>query len=397
MPTLPIPKISVIIPSWNNQLQLISNLIEWNNQTIPSDQYEVIVIDDGSTPPVLDVYNDISKSKDIDISYILRFGKSNKSKGSGAGFARNTGAMAARGEYLLFVGDDCVPTSNLLSEIISEFETYPNIAAVQGLTVFHPRVYNDFIQWLDQTGMQANWASLKDEQGNWRKDASRFCLTTNYAIRRDIFDQFKFDNEFFKNAAWEDVSFGYRLAQVGFGTSFKPTAVNFHEHHYTMDTFYNRQHMVGRNMIYLFIRHPEMVSMIDTNEFKWAKSVNKEELKHLANSAFALPLAIDEKPSLQHKYGGAYLRYAMLSGFLDELKNVPEVSPLRFLLTAHSYKEQIMALAAMYGYRTENYGWFQHNLEWLRDISDHREDVITFVNEMEILWEGRDTEKTWEH
>ncbi|MCK5255047.1 MAG: glycosyltransferase family 2 protein, partial [Deltaproteobacteria bacterium] len=89
--------ISVIIPTYNRRHELEKLLHSLNRQTLPSSQFEIIVVDDGSTdgtPEVLDQFGDLIR--------LVKF-----EKNQGAIAARNHGASLATGEYLVFLdGDD---------------------------------------------------------------------------------------------------------------------------------------------------------------------------------------------------------------------------------------------------------------------------------------------------
>ncbi|MEL7038617.1 MAG: glycosyltransferase [Cyanobacteria bacterium J06592_8] len=112
------PKISVIIPAYNCEYyieQAVKSVLE---QTYT--EYEVIVIDDGSTDntaQVLQPYLDL-------IRYIYQANQ-------GAAKARNHGCQLAKGEYLAFLDGDDFFTSNKLAEQIQVFEKDSMIDLVQ--------------------------------------------------------------------------------------------------------------------------------------------------------------------------------------------------------------------------------------------------------------------------
>lgn len=91
-----IPRLSIIIPT-HNRHELVQRAVRSVIDALP-DESEVIVIDDGSDPPVRD-----SLAPWLDQSFfrLLRH-----EVPSGAARARNAGAMAAMGEILLFLDDD---------------------------------------------------------------------------------------------------------------------------------------------------------------------------------------------------------------------------------------------------------------------------------------------------
>ncbi len=98
--------LSIIIPSYNRA--------EFLNRTLHSvvsqltDQVEVIVIDDGSSPPSDSV---VSTFNDERIKYIFQ-------KNQGRGSARNKGIELAAGKYLHFLDDDDLLCPDFLANVI---------------------------------------------------------------------------------------------------------------------------------------------------------------------------------------------------------------------------------------------------------------------------------------
>lgn len=94
-----IPKISVIVPVYNCGKYLNQCLNSLKSQTFR--EFEVILVDDGSTDKSADIIKEFLKTDN-------RFTLIQKKNG-GAGESRNIGINASRGEYLAFVdGDDFV-------------------------------------------------------------------------------------------------------------------------------------------------------------------------------------------------------------------------------------------------------------------------------------------------
>ena len=91
------PKVSIIIPIYNNEKYLRECLDSVLNQTFQD--FEIISINDGSTDNSLKILEEYAK-KDSRIKIVTQENK-------GAGSARNEGLKLAKGEYLAFLdGDD---------------------------------------------------------------------------------------------------------------------------------------------------------------------------------------------------------------------------------------------------------------------------------------------------
>ena len=106
-----IPKISIILPTYNGSKYIRKSIDSCLNQTYKN--LELIIVDDGSsdkTPEIIKSY------KDIRIKYIRH--KKNK----GLPFALNTGFANATGEYLTWTSDD----NQYLPEAIEKMLSYLN-------------------------------------------------------------------------------------------------------------------------------------------------------------------------------------------------------------------------------------------------------------------------------
>jgi glycosyltransferase involved in cell wall biosynthesis len=91
-----VPRVSVIIPVFNRQGVLRRAVDSVLSQTFSD--YELIVVDDGSTEPIADVLSEAQGKVHL---RLLRH-----EKNRGAASARNTGAHAAEGRYLAFLDSD---------------------------------------------------------------------------------------------------------------------------------------------------------------------------------------------------------------------------------------------------------------------------------------------------
>ena len=91
--------ISIIIPVYNQAEHLSRCLDGIKNQSY--DNYEIIVVNDGSTDKIIDV---IGKFKHI-FSHKLTY---TEQKNRGAAVARNVGAKFAKGDYIIFCDADVV-------------------------------------------------------------------------------------------------------------------------------------------------------------------------------------------------------------------------------------------------------------------------------------------------
>ena len=111
------PKVSVIIPTYNSA-QFIAEALESVFVQTYKD-YEVIVVDDGST----DNTKEVLKPYMSKIRYIYK-------ENGGAASARNVGIKNARGEYIAFLDSDDLWLPEKLEKQMGYFEEHPQVDMV---------------------------------------------------------------------------------------------------------------------------------------------------------------------------------------------------------------------------------------------------------------------------
>jgi len=101
-------KASIVISTYNRH-ELLAQLLELlHAQELESDiPFEVLIVDDGSTDATKDVVAKYIKEKKY--TYDLRYFNTGLTNIFGAPIARNIGIKNARGKYVLFLDDDCMP------------------------------------------------------------------------------------------------------------------------------------------------------------------------------------------------------------------------------------------------------------------------------------------------
>ncbi len=121
------PFCSVIVPTYSRPKQLAACLTALSQLEYPADRFEVIVVDDGSTISPSDLVSSLSNR--INIRLIVQ-------RNGGPASARNMGAVEAKGEFLAFTDDDCLPASDWLTRLACRYLEGPE-KAIGGRTVNH--------------------------------------------------------------------------------------------------------------------------------------------------------------------------------------------------------------------------------------------------------------------
>jgi glycosyltransferase involved in cell wall biosynthesis len=119
------PRFSIVIATYSRPTELQISLQAMSRLDYSKSQFEVIVVDDGSSVPLDAVVSPFDAL--IQVRLI-------RQENAGCGSARNTGARHARGRYVAFTDDDCRHAPDWLTRLERYLERYPN-AMVGGLPV----------------------------------------------------------------------------------------------------------------------------------------------------------------------------------------------------------------------------------------------------------------------
>jgi len=235
------PSISVVIPTLNRADSLRATLQSLIEQTLPKEDYEVIVVNDGSTDSTPEVCSSLAGQLQL---VALRH-----SENSGISAAKNTGILAARGRILLFLDDDDLADGRLLEEHLKAHRQHPeeNIA-VLGYTTWAPGVaVTPLMKYLTDTGRflfaygDLSDGQLLDFTYFW---GGRSSCKRSFLAKHGVF------NRLFRSII-EDMELGYRLSRFGFGVVFHRAAVSYMARGISFRDFCKRCERQGQ-ALYLF-------------------------------------------------------------------------------------------------------------------------------------------------
>ncbi|HVV75176.1 MAG TPA: glycosyltransferase [Mycobacteriales bacterium] len=187
----------------------------------------------------------------------------------GPGRARNIGVENSVTPYLLFLGDDMLPTPDLVERHLARHaaDGGPNVA-VLGRVDWHPEVpRTSLLEWIDRAGMQFETAGIGDDAG-W----GRF-YSCNVSMPRSLFDAARgFDPDF--SYYYEDLDIAYRLRDAGMSLRYEPAARVEHLHSYDEHSFERRMRGVAKGEFMLTQRRPDF-SPYFANKFRAAQGTAK--------------------------------------------------------------------------------------------------------------------------
>ncbi|MBE9110695.1 glycosyltransferase [Nodosilinea sp. LEGE 07298] len=223
-----LPVFSIVIPTYNRPDRLASCLQSLTQLSYPRDRFEVIVVDDGSSPPIAPVAESFESTLNLTLLH---------QDNSGPACARNTGAAHAQGEYLVFTDDDCQPYPDWLTALETALHQQPT-ALVGGYTV------NALPENLFSTASQLLIDYLYDYY-NSRHQPS-FFASNNFAMASEQFCQSGGFDTSFPLAAGEDREFCDRWLQLGLPLAYAPEAKVRHTHHLSLRRFWRQHFNYGR-------------------------------------------------------------------------------------------------------------------------------------------------------
>lgn len=120
--------ISIIIPAYNAAPFIEETIRSINSQTYSN--WEVIVIDDGSTDNTVSICDQLNYSK---VKVI-------RQRNAGVAVARNNGLLSANGDYVVFFDADDLMSPDFLSVRIQALQNDPELGYVGGLVETFPAI-----------------------------------------------------------------------------------------------------------------------------------------------------------------------------------------------------------------------------------------------------------------
>ncbi|MEO6525181.1 MAG: glycosyltransferase [Gemmatimonadaceae bacterium] len=233
-PTARSPIFSVVVPTFDRLESLEQCLRALAAQQLPRARFEVVVVNDGgaSSPrPVVDRFRG-----QLDI-------RLHEQANAGPAAARNAGAAAARGDYVVFTDDDCRPAPCWLSAIAEMAVDHP-VCAVGGRVnnALGESVYSSASQQLIE--FLYEYYNLSDTEG-------RFFITSNLAFPTAGFRAIGGFDATFPLAAAEDRDICDRWREAGMTMVYCEDAVVDHAHALGFGSYCRQHFNYGRGAYHL--------------------------------------------------------------------------------------------------------------------------------------------------
>ena len=233
-------KISIVIPTYNRADLLKQCLESILIQDYSASKYQLIIVNDGSTDDTEKNVDHIRSARDNEILYI-------RQENLGHSVARRKGFLAAQGDIIVSLDDDCIPWAGWLEAIDKFFKDNVDIAICCGMVL---NATDTEISWAQHIIDYSLWVGKKNKKG------IRLVPTGNTAYRREVIAEGILRDDG-KEFGYRDIMFNYDIIKKGNTAAYNPSMKVTHhkwntDFHYIDDMkkqFLNGQKRHGKGLL----------------------------------------------------------------------------------------------------------------------------------------------------
>lgn len=230
-------KVSIIIPTMNKAQRLYMTLLSLCDSTYNKENYEVIVIDDGSDDNTDKVVTKFIEDGRMLLKYCFQ-------QNRGRAAARNRGIGMAAGELVIFLDDDRIVTPDFIAAHVNHYtDSHDDRFVVLGkrMNIYLSDFEKKFSQIL--SAYEKNTQSLlkyarteyywkKISQAQLMYEIKWIMFTTgNASVKRKYLTECGMFNESFQGWGMEDTELGYKLWNIGLDMVMDDEITNYHIEH----------------------------------------------------------------------------------------------------------------------------------------------------------------------
>ncbi|HWZ13821.1 MAG TPA: glycosyltransferase [Mucilaginibacter sp.] len=235
---------SIIIPLYNRPQEIKELLETLTQQTYK--QFEVLVIEDGSTDDAAEIVNGFSGQ--LDVKYFVK-------ENEGQGFTRNFGFERAQGDYFIVFDSDCLIPADYL-QIVNDSLANNYLDAYGGPDDAHPSFTP--IQKAISYAMTSPFTT-GGTRGSKKAIGQFHPRSFNMGISRQVWEK---AGGFIITRLGEDIEYSIRIHSMGFKIGLIPEAKVYHKRRTNFLKFYKQLHFFGRARINVYKFFPKELKLV---------------------------------------------------------------------------------------------------------------------------------------
>ena len=293
--------LSVVIPTYNRLPILQKCLMALEAQGSLEADYEVVVVDDGSTD---DTINWLQQAQ---LPHLRWFEQNHQ----GPAAARNLGVEKARGDVIVFIDSDLVVTEGFLQ------------AHLQALSAGQRQLGHDRLFTYGSVINTNNFEQPTSEPYKLTDFSAAYFATGNVAIAKHWLEQAGLFDTRFQLYGWEDLELGVRLKQLGLKLIKCPEAKGYHWHPpfalKQLPSLIDREIQRGRMGVLFYQKHPTwdvrmMIQMTWIHRLLWGSLSLGGRLNEQTMAPFLQWLIDQNRPQLALEIARIFLNWYNVKG-----------------------------------------------------------------------------------
>lgn len=233
------PAVSLVIPVYNDPDGVRTTLESLLDQSVPRTEYEVIVVDNGSS----------DRTRTVVERFVDRFGNVRmevESDLQGSYAARNRGIRAARGSVLAFVDADMSVDPDWLRQAVTVMESAGAEYLACAVHVYPPG---------ESESLVGKYNRLTDLQVGRFVRRMRFAPTCSLFVKKSLLEEVGHFDPRFRSSG--DLEFGHRVDDAGRTLYYAPEILMYHPARTSLHALLGKSFRIGRGKMELHRFYPE--------------------------------------------------------------------------------------------------------------------------------------------
>lgn len=244
---------ATVIVSAYNRLKVLKMCIEaLSHQTIESDKYEIILVDDCSIDGTQEYVAKIIHTKP-NLRYIRH------SFNQGLAAARNSGIINAKGEYIIFLDCDIIPEYDFIEKFISYHAQYLDnkVVVIGNLTYYNSLLKKNNIAYFAQTRYLGYRTKKEMAKIDYVNLSPRYFAGGIASLPHSMVKEVGLFDSSFKYYGGEDTDYGIRLGNYGAKLIFGAKVKAYHNDPVFFQKYKNKRIEAAREGFKIMLKkHP---------------------------------------------------------------------------------------------------------------------------------------------